>query len=940
VYCLAIRPDGRMLAAGTLDVENPRAPATAHLWDLADGKPVGQPLAHKGGVTAVVFAPDGQSVLTASWDGTTQLWEAATGKPVGLPMRHPRGVLAARLTPDGRTIVTGGEDGIVRWWDLATGYPLIGTLPVQRGVILDLALSSDGRTLAVVSHLEGKSGAAHVWELARPLSRPPGKGKEADLKAPWVIHDQTTWMFRQGVAYSPDPLRVATGTTGGCARLESSATGRPLVPPLRHSFQLVFVLALSPDGRLLATSSQDRTAVGDARLWDAATGRPIGPPLPHLNWVSALAFAPHGKLLASGSYDWALRFWDPATGKQLGPHLSQGGVVQSLAFSPDGRTLAVGRARTSDVPAAVLLWSLAPPPYGDGPPARPIGRPMPGPNVILQFSPDGKRLLSAAAEVFQLWDPATGEPASPPLSEASEVNAVAFSPDGRSILTGSTDGTARLWDVDSSKPLGAPMLHAQRLTVVAFTPDPGGRLILTGCADGSARLWDHATHKPIGPPVLQGRGIRAATFLPDGRSFVTTAEDGTTRCWPVPLPAGEDFDLLALRLQVRTGLHMGPGQTVARLSREEWEKCRRELVAREGSADGACAGSVSDRDYHDARARDAEQDGAPFAVRWHLDRLIAAQADPHSEGWLAYARRGSALSRAGLLDQAGEDYQRALALSSPEELDCWYRHRIGSCLAASQWRPALWYLERVLARAPKDWRLYADRALVWGKLGKEPERAADLDRAIELGADGVFLARLADECAGRGEWDRAARAAVRASECGPAPHWAWRNLALGCLHSGDRAAYCKVCAAALGEVSPPPNLHMANLVAWVCALGPEGVADYRRPLALAELAVSHSRPDEKHGALNTLGALLYRAGRWREAVERLREAIQGGQGGAADWVFLAMAHHRLGEATEARQFLARVTQAKPQGGPWDRLELDLLRREAETLVEGPGEDSK
>jgi WD40 repeat protein/tetratricopeptide (TPR) repeat protein len=832
-------------------------------------------------------------------------------------------------------IVTGGEDGIIRWWDVATGYQLIGTLPLHRGTIQDLGLSADGKFLAAGSRMDDRSGVLHLWELARPLSRPAGKGKEADLKAPWAVRTQTSWMSRQGVAYSPDTRCVATGGAVGYARLWHSVGSESSSIPLRHCWRLIPMLTFSPDGRLLATASQDTRALGDACLWDVSTGRSVGPPLPHLNWVSALAFSPDGKVLATGSYDWALRFWDTASGRQLGPSLSQGGIVLNLAFSPDGSRLAVGRARSAEGQAGVLLWEVSPTAPGDRPAIRLLRPLLPGPELIARFSPDGKRLLSSAWETFRLLDPVTGEAAGPLLSETSEVNTVAFSTDGRTVLTGSTDGTARLWDVTTGAPVGAPMLHGLRINVAAFSPDPESRLILTGCADGSARLWDRATQKLLGSPALQSRSIQGATFTPDGQSFLITTEDGKTRSWPVPEPLEGDPDRLALRLQVRTGLHMGAGQTVMKLSAEQWEHRRRELVALEGSAVSTHAGSVSDRDYHDARAQDAEQDSAVFAAGWHLDRLLAASAAPPPSPWLTHARRAHVYATAGRLDQAEVDYARALRLGTPEELRRWDRDRSIDCLTGRQWQAALWYLDRVVAAAPKEWTGYADRATAWGKLGKTKECAADTDRAAELGADGIFLLQLADEGAERGEWDRVATLCTRAGERGPCPFWAWPQGALAALKTGNPSEYRRVCSFALKGAEAAPLPALINSAAWVCALGPDALSDYRQPLSLAEGALSRSAPGDRPAVLNTLGALLYRAGRWQEAVARLREGVQAhqGQGSVQDWIFLAMSYHQLGETTLAHQFLARAKEGKSGQHAWEALERELLLREAESLVE-------
>ncbi len=272
--------------------------------------------------------------------------------------------------------------------------------------------------------------------LARTLSKPAGKGKEAVLKVARVTHATTPWYGRQIVVYSPDRRRALTGGNAGVARLWDTVTGQPLLDPLRQTWPVAAVLAWSPDGRRLATASLlQTTGIGDARLWDADTGQPIGAPLAHINWVAATAFSPDSKLLASGGYDAAVQFWDSATGQRLGDHLLPGDIVQSLRFSPDGQTLAVGRARDLSGAAGVVLWDVAS--------RQQVGKLMPGPRSILRFSPDGERLLAAENASCRLWDPATREPVGLPLGQQAEVNSAAFSPDGQLILTGSTDGTAR-----------------------------------------------------------------------------------------------------------------------------------------------------------------------------------------------------------------------------------------------------------------------------------------------------------------------------------------------------------------------------------------------------------------------------------------------------------------------------------------------------------------
>ena len=390
------------------------------------------------------------------------------------------------------------------------------------------------------------------WHLPKEAKARLGKG--------WISSN---------IAFSPDNNLLAVGTSIG-TWIYDAQTGKELNLCTGHT-DVVSSIAFSPDGQTLATGGgyDDKTV----RLWDVNTGTHKMTLTGHTGWVNGVAFSPDGKILASaGGYrDYTVRLWDVETGKRKGTLAGHIGGVQSIAFSPDGKILASGGGYDDKI---VQVWDVN---------TGKLKATLSGHTSSISsiaFSPDGQILATGGWWVdttVRLWHVATlfqgryedpREPKAILTGHTRGVNSVAFSPDGKTLVSGSSD-TICLWDIATATyittlPEGAGSvvfssdgyqlasssgdsvvlwdtvsLH-QRLTItghlsgvstVAFSPN--SRTLASGGWDQKVQLWDIATGTNRTTLIGHTSDIGSVSFSPDGKTLASSGNwaDATIRLW-------------------------------------------------------------------------------------------------------------------------------------------------------------------------------------------------------------------------------------------------------------------------------------------------------------------------------------------------------------------------------------------------------------------------
>ncbi|MBN79462.1 MAG: hypothetical protein CMJ70_04920 [Planctomycetaceae bacterium] len=476
---VAYSADGRHLAGGGWD-------KYIKIWDATTGEEKRTLPGHSSVVMAVQFSPDGKRLASGGRDNMLKLWDVTTGEETWARTGHAEQIHGVAFSPDGRLLATGSMDNVTKIWDVATGEE---RLSMRGHLVSDLAFSPDGQRLATAG---AQDKSVKIWDLAieREKNVITLQGHDGDVNA---------------AEFSPDGRLVASAGADKTIRLWDTAMGQEKFVLEGHTSPVLH-LAFSPDGKRLVSASGKQVAIlsspegkkylapdvpdgaATLKVWDVATGEELfemsDPPRP-AGFYTSVAFFPSGNEVASVSRDGRYRLWDltkraPWTGFYV--HQGQGTTV---AIYPGGRWMVTG-----GMDGQVAIHDTLPA-FQQRRPPQPI-------RVRLSFtvvnqvavSPDGTRLAAAYNGGLYVLDGITGNKLLTLKGHRGRQTAsVAFSPDGQRLASGGGDDkTIKVWDTTTGRETLTLRGHMDYVSYVAFSAD--GKRLVSASDDGTVKIWD------------------------------------------------------------------------------------------------------------------------------------------------------------------------------------------------------------------------------------------------------------------------------------------------------------------------------------------------------------------------------------------------------------------------------------------------------------------
>ena len=448
IHSITFSPDSSILASSSED-------NTLRLWNIKTGECLKILTGHRDWVSSVSFCGNGGILASASYDKTVRLWDVKTGEHIKTLIGHTSPVTDTSFIEDNYCLASTSYDGTVRLWDVKTGKH-IKTLTGHTGLVLSVSYNRSRETLASASVEE-----VRLWDVKT--------GKHIKT---FSEHSNDV----QSLSFHASHHTLASASSTA-VRLWDVKTGKHIKTLTEPSNYLR--LSFSNNSSILAITGRDNSGELSLWLWDVKTGKYIKKFTADRNAVESLSFSAGDHTLASASPT-EVQLWDVKTGKHIKtftePRDCLGIFSKSVSFSNDGSILAAG-----GMGREVWLWDVK------------TGKRMHtfthrGWVSHVSFSGDGRVLSTITNREARLWDIKTGKHIKS-FTHTDHVDRVCFSSDSCPLATRTNYGReVQLWDVKTGRHIKTLIGHTDKITDITFNSN--GRTLATGSRDGTVLLWD------------------------------------------------------------------------------------------------------------------------------------------------------------------------------------------------------------------------------------------------------------------------------------------------------------------------------------------------------------------------------------------------------------------------------------------------------------------
>jgi WD40 repeat protein len=546
---LKLSADGRFLVGVGRDKH-------ARVWEVANGKRLYDHVMLDPTARQIDLSLDGKQLLASVGDKGTLvvLYRAGEERPTVLNDEEAKGGfnrLQGALSPDGKLAAVPHHGNFIDFYDTTTGK--LRFFVRSRSTPVRVTFSPDGTQLAVGQ----RTGLVTLWRLSRPSGAGSAEreaqategAQPSALSAPRNLKGHQAGI--EALAFTADGrklISISHDNTARCWDVDEQEESRVL----QKGRGQIDALSYSPDGRYLVEASMsdgihvhDLTSTGPPR---SLTTRPS----------RRAVFSPDGRTIAGGP-DHRLTLWDAKTGALLGTLAEpEAEELGALAFSPDGHWLAVGVGGPHnwavDPPQKVMVFDVA---------QRKEHRTFATATQVnaVAFSADGKLLAAAGHNgTVWLWDTSSWDEIGRWQGPAgTRYGAILFLPGGRLgeagrpgglLATGSGSGRIDLWDVNTRALVRQMHGHIGLISVMVLSPD--GRTLASASCDGSIKLWDSGTGRELRTLYRQEQWMYALAFSPDGNTLASGGLSPLLRLWEASSKETVAADLAELDLQAKT----------------------------------------------------------------------------------------------------------------------------------------------------------------------------------------------------------------------------------------------------------------------------------------------------------------------------------------------------------------------------------------------------